>query len=134
MADVESNSQLQPNNYLSVLQRKEIQEGLLTNASTLLAELGLAVIKTGKKGSVTLTLTVHPEKGNALSVEAIATAKIPSTASQELTIYFVDKESGAFSRDNPEQKELALTAHTGGQAPAAAGVEEETTTEEEVTA
>lgn len=120
---------LQPNSFLTVLQRKEIQESLMTEASKLLGELALAVKQTKKKGSLVLTLSVEPEKGGALAISAALNQKSPSTSPQALTIFYVES-NGALSRDNPDQRELGLTAHDGGRS----GNEEETTTEEQATA
>lgn len=112
--------EVQPNSFLSVLQRKELQESLLTEASIELGKLALAVKQTKKKGTLSLTLLVEPQKGGALSVNATLNAKAPSTAAQHLTIFYVDKD-GALLRNNPDQKELALTAHEGGKSEESAG-------------
>ena len=109
----EKSAELPSNSFLTVLQRKELQESLLTEGSKLLAELALAVKATKKKGTLSLVLTLEPEKGGAISVAAALNLKAPSTAPQHLTIFFIDKE-GALVRDNPEQKELVLTPHDGG--------------------
>lgn len=112
MADKE-NPELPSNSFLSVLQRKELQEGLLTQGSEELAKLALAVKQTKKKGSLSLTLLIEPQKGGAISVSAAFVNKAPSTAPQQTTIFFVAK-NGALVRDNPDQHELELTAHDGG--------------------
>lgn len=130
MADVEQKPELQPNSFLTVLQRKELQESLLTEASRLLAELALAVKQMKKKGTLALTLTVEPMKGGAISIAANLALKAPSTAPQHLTIFFVGKD-GEFTRNNPDQKELGLTSHDGGQATAS---ENEESIEEEAQA
>lgn len=106
--------ELPSNSYLSVLQRKELQESLLTEASGELAKLALAVKHTKKKGTLALVLTVEPQKGGAISVSAALNLKAPPTAEQHVTIFFVGK-NGELVRDNPDQKELELTAHDGGQ-------------------
>lgn len=105
---------LPSNSFLSVLQRKELQEGLLTLASEALGRLALAVKLTKKKGTLNLVMTVEPQKGGAISIGVAVNSKAPSTAEQHLTIFFVD-EDGSLLRDDPGQKELALTAHDGGQ-------------------
>lgn len=106
--------ELPSNSFLAVLQRKELQESLLTEASGELAKLAIAVKQTKKKGTLSLTLTVEPQKGGAISVSAALSTKAPSTTPQHLTIYFLTPE-GQLVRDNPDQKELSLTAHDGGQ-------------------
>lgn len=105
--------ELPSNSFLFVLQRKELQESLLTEASTLLAELAMAVKATRKKGTLALVLTLEPEKGGAISISAALNSKAPSTAPQHLTIFFVNKD-GALVRDNPDQQEMKLESHEGG--------------------
>lgn len=105
--------ELPSNSFLSVLQRKELQESLLTDASALLAELALAVKQSKKKGTLALTLTLEPQKGGAISVSAALNSKPPSTAPQHLTIYFLT-EKGDLVRDNPDQQEFQMTSHEGG--------------------
>lgn len=113
MANDQQQPELPSNNFLAVLQRKEIQEGLLTEASGLLAELAIAVKASKKKGSLSLVLSLEPEK-DAISVAATLNLKAPSTTPQHLTIFFLDSQ-GALVRDNPEQQEMKLTAHEGGK-------------------
>jgi hypothetical protein len=103
------------NSFMEVLRRKELQESLLTQASQELGEVALAVKQTNKKGTLILTLTIEPEKGGALSIMASLQAKAPSTAPQSLTIFYLDNDTLALVRDNPEQKELPLVAHDGGK-------------------
>lgn len=113
--------QIPQNSFMAVLQRKEINDGLLTHASKILAEAALAAKATGKKATVTLTLTLEPEKG-AMSVGAAVFAKTPPQTQDSLTIFWVDKD-GALVRDNPEQKELPLRSLGGGANETAATTE-----------
>jgi hypothetical protein len=115
MRDNKKADDLKPNSFLTVLQRKEVQESLLTDASKALGEACLAAKQTRKKATVTLTLTIEPQKGGALGISAAIAGKVPSTRDEQLTIFFVDKD-GALVRDNPDQKELSLTSHDGGAA------------------
>lgn len=117
------NPELPSNSFLAVLQRKEIQESLLTECSSALSDLALAVKATKKKGTLSLVLTLEPQKGGAISVGAMIGTKAPSTAPQHLTIFFVD-DQGALVRDDPAQKELTLTAHDGGANVETAGQEQ----------
>lgn len=119
---------LPSNSFLTVLQRKEVQESLLTEASIALGALALAVKVTKKKGTLSLVLTVEPQKGGAISIAAAINSKAPPTAEQHLTIFFVD-ESGSLTRNDPGQKELPLTAHDGGKSDEAEEKMESTTGE-----
>lgn len=110
-----------PNGFWSVLQRKELNDGLLTTASETLSEAALAAYHSGKKATVTLTLTLEPKKG-AVNIGAVVTSKIPSTKQDSLTIFYVD-ETGGLHRDDPRQREMELTAHDGGKAETAQPVE-----------
>lgn len=109
----ENKNTLPSNSFMSVLQRKELQESLITELSVELGKIALAVKQTGKKGVLQLALTVEREKGNALSITAQIISKVPSTAAQALTIFYVDKD-GALTRTNPDQTELSLQSHDGG--------------------
>lgn len=99
------------NGFLSVMQRKEIQCGSLSQLSALLASAVIAATKTGKKASVTLKLEVQPEK-DALNFVTKLSSSLPGDR-QPLCIFYSDEEGG-LHRDDPTQKELALTAHAGG--------------------
>lgn len=103
-----------PNGFLAVLQRKEMQDGILSHASEVLGEAALAAKQAGKKATVTLTLTLDPKR-DALNIGAVVTSKLPSTQEQSLTIFYVGGD-GALYRDNPNQKEFALQSHEGGAA------------------
>jgi hypothetical protein len=116
-------SELPPNGFMTVLQRKELNDGLLTEASEELGKAALAAKLSGKKASITLTLTLEPQKGGAISVGATVNAKVPQTKEDSLTIFFVD-DDGGLHRDNPRQRELPLQSHDGGIATVEA--EEET--------
>lgn len=87
--------------------------GTLSQASHLLAEAVQASGMTGKRASVTLTLTVEPKQG-ALNFVAKLTSRMPS-AEEPLCIFYADS-AGNLHRDDPRQKELALRAYEGGQA------------------
>lgn len=106
---------MRSNSFLSVLQRKEINDGLLTEASEKLGEAALAAKASGKKATVILTITIEPQKRGALAISALVGNKVPPTKEESLSIFFVDKEGG-LHRDDPEQKEFELKAHAGGAA------------------
>jgi hypothetical protein len=99
------------NSFMAVLQRKETQVGTLSEASDLLAEAVKAAAITGKKASVTLTLTVEPKQGALNFITKLAT-RLP-VEEEPLCIFYADAK-GQLHRDDPRQKELALQAHDGG--------------------
>lgn len=102
-----------PNGFLSVLQRKELNDGLLTEASEKLSEAALAAYQSGKKATVSVTLTLEPKKG-AINIGAVVASKLPRTKEDSLTIFYVD-ENGGLHRDDPRQRKLELTSHEGGK-------------------
>ena len=118
------NSEIKSNSFLSVLQRKELNDGLLTEASQKLGEAALAAKATGKKATVTLTMIVEPQKRGALAISCAVGNKVPPTREETFSIFFVDKDGG-LHRDDPDQKEFELKAHEGG----AQKSEEQSTTE-----
>jgi len=78
----------------------------VVQASEMLSEIVRAVDETGKSGSVTITITVEPEKGGGsqktLSVDM--KMKKPTTALQP-AIFFSDSD-GDLHRSDPEQREM----------------------------
>lgn len=99
------------------MQRKELNDGLLTEASEKLSEAALAAYHSGKKATVSLTLTLEPKKG-AINIGAVVASKIPNVKQDSLTIFYVD-DKGGLHRDDPRQRKLELTAHDGGKSDAA---------------
>lgn len=110
---MEKDTETRSNGFLSVLQRKETQVGTLSEASDLLAEAVRASALTGKKATVTLTLTVEPKQG-ALNFVTKLSSKMP-VEEEPLCIFYADSQ-GNLHRDDPRQKELALSVHSGGRA------------------
>lgn len=100
------------NGFLAVLQRKEIQDGTLTEASRLVGEAAKAAFATGKKATVTVTITIEP-KLNALNFGAKLKSTLPAPA-EPLCIFYCDQDGG-LHRDDPRQKELELSVHRGGR-------------------
>jgi hypothetical protein len=91
---------------------QEIGGGKLhTRISEQLAELTAAVIDTGKKGELTLKLTVAPIKaGNTstLIVTGSSTVKKPAgDADSPSSVFFPDR-AGNLRRDDPNQPTLPL--------------------------
>lgn len=79
-----------------------------TDLSTQLADLTAAVGETGRKGTLTLTITVEPAgKGaEALTVSARVAAK-PPVAGPPPTVFFAD-QAGNLTRHDPNQPTLPL--------------------------
>ncbi|MGH9001957.1 MAG: hypothetical protein ACRDYV_02400 [Acidimicrobiia bacterium] len=86
------------------------QAGGRTHAelSDALHDLTSAVQATGRKGALTLTVTVEPMKGNtqALLVTDKVTAK-PPAADRKSSVFFADAQ-GNLSRHDPRQMHLPL--------------------------
>jgi hypothetical protein len=76
-----------------------------------LAELTAAVAATGKKGQITLTIKVEPvAKGDheALRVQGTVGCRIPEGDDASPVSVFYASDSGALTRDNPNQPQLPL--------------------------
>lgn len=101
-----------PNGFLSVLQRKETQVGILSEASDLLAKAVQASVNTGKKATVTLVLECNPKLG-AINFVTILKSTLPKEE-QPLCIFYAGKD-GTLHRDDPRQKELELRPIEGGK-------------------
>lgn len=104
---------------------REIRKGrIVDKASEMLADVVHAVDETGKAGSITIKLTVKPEKGGG-SQKTIS-AKLTATKPEEdlpEAIFFSDTE-GTLHRNDPDQREMFAEAERGDrldQRPAARG-------------
>lgn len=82
----------------------ELDEGQTAERATaLLAEVVQAVMETGKKGRLTISLAVSKQNKMAmLKADIKATKPEPAT---EASMFFVDDE-GALRRDDPRQQKL----------------------------
>lgn len=100
---------------MAVLQQKEVKDGFLTDASAELEKAALASVRTGKKATVTLTLSIEPQKGSAISIGATINSKAPSTKEDSFALFFVTNEGG-LQRNDPRQGEMKFSAHDGGTA------------------
>ena len=89
---------------------RELRAGMtLEDLSGEMAKVVQAVRETGKKGSLTLTLTVKPpRKGGAvyLTVEDEITAKVPTLDHSDTVFFF--GPNGALTRSDPSQQDLPL--------------------------
>lgn len=81
-----------------------------TDLSEQLAALTAAVVETGRKGTLQLTLTVQlvGKGADTLTVTAITAAK-PPKPDQPATVFFADQD-GNLSRHDPNQPTLPLRA------------------------
>lgn len=101
-----------PNGFLSVLQKKETQVGILTEASNLLGKAAQASLQSGKKSKITLEIEISP-KLNALNFATRLKSSIPAEE-EPLCIFYTDSDGGLY-RDDPRQKQLPLEAVNGGK-------------------
>lgn len=92
-----------PFTQLMLKQRKGLLHEELTDA---VSELVAAVMKHGKKGSLTLKLTVAPHGDDGITIADTYSLKAPTPPAKP-SIYFAD-EHGRFSRDRLDQPELPL--------------------------
>lgn len=81
----------------------------LNDASRELAELIRAVKEVGKKGKLTLTIEVEPDKTDATVVtfQPEVTVKTPKRAYAK-GIFYIDERTGSVSREDPRQMEMEL--------------------------
>ena len=97
---------------------REIRRGRAVDQATrLLADVVRAVDETGKPGSVTITLTVKPEKGGGSQKTILAAikAKKPEGDIPE-AVFFSDPE-GDLHRSDPTQQEMFSEAGGGASLP-----------------
>lgn len=81
----------------------------LADADRLCADVVKAVKETGKKGSVTLTIIIEPDKtdNTVVTLQPDVTVKTPRRAYAK-GIFFVDDRTGELSREDPRQIEMDL--------------------------
>jgi hypothetical protein len=90
--------------------------GLHTELSDELAELVHSCTETGKKGKLSLTVTVIPSKDMDGTVAIVDDVKVTAPKPDARPSLFWADDSGNLSRTNPAQAELPLTAVRGGRA------------------
>jgi hypothetical protein len=93
---------------------RQVRNGALeTEMNDALQELVHEVERTGKKGSLTLTIEVQPAGEGKQFVNGATKAKLPSPTNQA-TLFYV-KENGDLTRRDPRQPELpSLSIASGG--------------------
>lgn len=110
MADDEQRPERKP--FAMALQEMR-KGGLHTEMSDELAAVTQQVMRTGKKGSITLTLNITPmSDGSTVSVTDKIAVKAPRFAAAA-TMYWPDKH-GNLHRNRPDQPELPLREIAGG--------------------
>ena len=99
------------NNFVAVL--NQLHRGsAVADASDALAEVVRAVRENGKKGKLTLSITVVPlSKGDAVDLVCEVTTKIPKP-NKGSSLFFV-ADDGTLLRNDPRQGELKLTVLSG---------------------
>lgn len=98
---------------------RDIRRGrVVDDATEKLQRVVEAVIETGKPGTLTLEITVKPQKNDAEQVVLISKVKA-KTPEQELpdAIFFVDSDFDLV-RDDPKQREMFEEVPGGRRAPA----------------
>lgn len=77
------------------------------DASKLLNELAKVVKETGKAGTLTIKLTIKPDKtdNTVVMVDADVTTKMPKKP-YPTSIFYVDDRTGDLTREDPRQLEL----------------------------
>lgn len=90
-----------------VLELNERRCGTIEEATTELHRLMEAVRKTGKKGSISITLEIAPDKNDelALTMAQVVKTSIPKGEARKALIYH-DPENLAFTKTDPRQLEL----------------------------
>lgn len=93
---------------------RDIRRGrAVEQATRLLAEVVRAVDETGKPGSVTLTLTVKPEKGGGSQKTIIAAVKAKKPEGDIPEAVFFSDPDGDLHRTDPAQSEMFSDASKG---------------------
>jgi hypothetical protein len=93
---------------------RDIRKGMVAEAAgEELAQVVRAVTATGKPGSLTIKLTVKPQKGD--SEQVVISSKLSATtptADMPEAIFFADME-GDLHRNDPRQPEMFRNADLG---------------------
>lgn len=80
----------------------EVQKGIVADeAATALAECVAAVQQTGKKGTVTVTLTVAPVSGNDSVVQVSGSVASKPPRPNAPTSFFYPDDAGNLTRNDP---------------------------------
>lgn len=97
----------------------EIRRGaFITEASEKLAELTQAVMKTGKSGSMTITIKMRRNAdGESIELTDNINAKIPKKDTPSTNFFAGD--NGELLRDHPKQQEMFKVVEGGDQSEAA---------------
>lgn len=105
------------NNFVAVL--NQLHRGsAVADASDALAEVVRAVRENGKKGKLTLAITVVPlSKGDAVDLVCEVAVKVPKP-NKGSSLFFV-ADDGTLLRNDPRQGELKLTVVADQAKPAA---------------
>ncbi len=88
---------------------RDIRKGrAVEQASRLLAEIVRAVDETNKPGTVTITLTVKPEKGGGSQKTIIAQVKAKKPEGDIPEAVFFSDPDGDLHRTDPQQSEMFM--------------------------
>lgn len=106
---------------------QEQRRGALhTELSDHLADLVHSCVETGKKGKLTLTVTVAPMKGSSDGVLTVTDdVKVAAPKPDARPAIFYADEHGNLSRNDPRQLEIGLRGVDGGAGRADDGTDED---------
>jgi hypothetical protein len=79
---------------------------VVTEMTTELAKLLAAVDDTGRKGSISLTISVTPNKGNPDMKEVVGVVKTATPRRTPRTTIMYSQEDGTLARNDPSQISL----------------------------
>lgn len=93
--------------FAEVMVANERRTGTIEELTAMLHEVATAVRKTGKKGSVSLSIEISCDKNDelALMFQATPSKKVPTPDRKKALIYH-DAENGVFTKTDPRQLEL----------------------------
>lgn len=96
---------------------RDIRRGrAVEQATRLLNEVVRAVDETGKPGTVTITLTVKPEKGGGTQKTIIAAVKAKKPEGDIPEAVFFSDADGDLHRSDPQQSEMFTDANAAREA------------------
>lgn len=93
--------------FVDVLHANERRLGTIAESTELLHALMTSVTETGKKGTLTIKLTVEPDKNDELAktIDVEVSASLPKKARRKAIVYH-NHDRHSFSKTDPRQLEL----------------------------
>lgn len=81
---------------------------LFNEAQESLASVVAAVVSTGKKGKITISLSIQPGADETVVVSSDVTSKVPKPSKSGSTYY--PSEDGTLTREDPRQPEFEVVS------------------------